>query len=142
MEKLSDEDILEEEIIQEEEDLKWFIEHTPSNNPETQCSGGVVCEVNHIDTDKMPANNTWVIDTGCTNHMTKEKSKLSSPKKSDINVVTALNEIKQGDHYIGHVHMNCQVEDEIRPVLLNNVLNVQKLRRNLISVSQICERDP
>lgn len=104
-----------------------------------------VVEVHHskrTNDESDAIGDAWVMDSGCTHHMTNDKSKLEKPEKSHLNIVTALGGVGvRNDQYVGKVHLECVVEEENRKIVLEEVLSVPDLRRNLLSVSQICQRD-
>jgi hypothetical protein len=75
-----------------------------------------------------------VLDSGCTNHMTKEKSMFTSFEKNN----TSSDSITFGDNsqgkLLGHGKIAITSIHSISKVLL-----VESLVYNLLSVSQLCE---
>ena len=75
-----------------------------------------------------------MLDSGCTNHMTEERSMFSSYSlmtHSNENIV--FGNISKGD-VIGLDKITITLEHSI-----TNVLHVDSLSYNLLSVSQLCE---
>jgi transposase InsO family protein len=136
--------------LEEDEDLQWFLDHTTNSNKTEESkeeieSSKEIAEFHHLGTkgsNDKDAKTTWVMDSGCTHHMTNCKSKLEKPEKSDISIITALGGVdSSGQQHIGSVHMECLVNNEKNKITLEEVLSIPDLRRNLLSVSQICEKD-
>ena len=76
---------------------------------------------------------SWVLDSGCTNHMTGEKSMFSS-----YSPTTNSNEtIIFGDNFKGEVIGLSKVATTLDHSI-SNVLHVNPLGYNLLSVSQLC----
>ncbi|XP_058782378.1 uncharacterized protein LOC131656783 [Vicia villosa] len=80
----------------------------------------------------MPAKEDWYLDSGCSNHMTGRKNSLGDLKLEGNNYVTL------GDGEIREVKGVGKTEGHGIPNL-NNVLLVQGLAANLISISQLCD---
>ena len=77
---------------------------------------------------------SWVLDSGCTNHMTGERSMFSSyTPKMDSNENILFGDNSKGD-VIGLGKVAITLEHSI-----TNVLHVDSLGYNLLSVSQLCE---
>jgi len=77
---------------------------------------------------------SWVLDSGCTNHMTGDKSMFTSyspTTNSSGNIVFADNS-KGGVVGLGKVAITLNHS-------ISNVLHVDSLKFNLLSVSQLCE---
>ena len=77
---------------------------------------------------------SWVLDSGCTNHMTEERSMFSSYSPmthSNENIVFGDN--SKGD-VIGLGKVAITLEHSI-----TNVLHIDSLSYNFLSVSQLCE---
>ena len=77
---------------------------------------------------------SWVLDSGCTNHMTGERSMFSSyspTTNSDENIIFGDNS-KGGVIGLGKVAITLDHS-------IINVLHVDSLKYNLLSVSQLCE---
>ena len=80
------------------------------------------------------SGSSWVLDSGCTNHMTRERSMFSSYSlmtHSNENVVFGDN--SKGD-VIGLYKVAITLEHSI-----TNVLHVDSLSYNLLSISQLYE---
>ena len=79
-----------------------------------------------------PVRNTWLVDNGCSRHMTGERDLLSSFKAGYRGKVSFAGE-KGGDiSRIGNVHNG--------KFTLEDVYYVKELEHNLVSVSQVCDR--
>ena len=77
---------------------------------------------------------SWVLDSGCTNHMTRERSMFSSyspTTNSDENIIFGDNS-KGGVIGLGKVAITLDHS-------ITNVLHVYSLKYNLLFVSQLCE---
>ena len=83
-------------------------------------------------------NDDWIVDSGCSNHMTGDKEKLNnlSTYNGKRMVVTANNS-KLPITHIGQT----TVVPKNRPhhMKLQNVLRVEGMRKNLLSVSQLTD---
>ncbi|XP_058754706.1 uncharacterized protein LOC131627862 [Vicia villosa] len=81
---------------------------------------------------RMPAKKDWYLDNGCSNHMTGRKNLLVDIKLDGTSYVTL------GDGEIREVK---GIGKSGYPGVpnLNNVLLVQGLAANLISISQLCD---
>jgi hypothetical protein len=76
----------------------------------------------------------WVIDSGCTNHKTGEKNIFShlDDDISDFDNITFGDDSKGGVKGIGEVPMS-------KDYNLSNVLLVDSLNFNLVSIAQLCD---
>ena len=75
----------------------------------------------------------WILDSGCTSHMTGDKSKLSK-----------LNKSREGRVKFGNddsLNINGRGSVKIGRGTLKDVLHVEGLKYNLASVSQLCNED-
>ncbi|KAH7856278.1 hypothetical protein Vadar_034803 [Vaccinium darrowii] len=81
-------------------------------------------------------NDDWIVDSGCSNHMTRDKEKLSnlSAYKGDQVVVTTNNSRLLLTH-IGKTVINPQFSPS--EVKLQNVYRVPGMKKNLLSVTQL-----
>jgi hypothetical protein len=81
-----------------------------------------------------PGGSSWIIDSGCTNHMTREKRMFSSYEKND----DPQRAITFGDGNQGLVKGLGKIA--ISPDhSISNVFLVDSLDYNLLSVSQLCK---
>jgi hypothetical protein len=77
---------------------------------------------------------SWVLDSGCTNHMTGERSMFQSySPKLDSNENIVFGDNSKGD-VLGLDKVAITLEHSI-----TNVLHVDSLSYNLLSISQLCE---
>ena len=75
-------------------------------------------------------NRTWIIDTGASDHMTRDSSQLKSVLPSSQSVISTANGITSPITREGSVILS-------NTLTLDNVLVVPSLEYNLLSVSQI-----
>lgn len=87
-------------------------------------------------TTSAPASPSWLVDTGASNHITSDKhtlhqiSEYGGPDEIVLADGTGLSISNIGNTYINTPH---------KPLLLSKVLHVPRLRKNLVSVSQLCD---
>ncbi|XP_058733516.1 uncharacterized protein LOC131605140 [Vicia villosa] len=81
---------------------------------------------------RMPTEEDWYLDSGCSNHMTGRKNSLVDLKLEGNNYVTL------GDGDIREVK-GVEKTEVVGIPNLNNVLLVQGLAANLISINQLCD---
>ncbi|KAL5544086.1 hypothetical protein UlMin_007870 [Ulmus minor] len=77
--------------------------------------------------------NTWILDSGCSRHMTGDIQQFSSLEKKVGGKVTF------GDDAKGNILGKGTVGNSSSP-LIENVLHVENLSYNLMSVSQLCDK--
>ncbi|KAL5540333.1 hypothetical protein UlMin_042895 [Ulmus minor] len=77
--------------------------------------------------------NTWILDSGCSRHMTGDIQQFSSLEKKVGGKVTF------GDDAKGNILGKGTVGNSSSP-LIENVLLVENLSYNLMSVSQLCDK--
>jgi hypothetical protein len=76
----------------------------------------------------------WYIDSGCSNHMTRDKNIFVTLKKEEEGYVTFGND--NSSKIIGKGIINLGNKD----VVAENVLLVENMKHNLLSVSQMCDK--
>ena len=76
---------------------------------------------------------SWYIDSGCTSHMTGDKTKLSNLKNFNGGSVKFGNNVNAKIVGKGHVILNGG------KISCDNVLYVDGLKHDLLSVSQLCK---
>ncbi|KAD2394436.1 hypothetical protein E3N88_41413 [Mikania micrantha] len=80
----------------------------------------------------------WIVDSGCSNHLTGDKERLKNPiVYGGSKVVTIDDNSKYQIAHIGDVVFSS--EGGKQDLVLKNVYHVPGMRRNLISVSQMTE---
>jgi hypothetical protein len=79
----------------------------------------------------------WLIDSGCTNHMTYDRDLFKKLNKSTISKVRTANGALIAVEGSGMVTIKSHFGLE----LISNVLYVPELNQNLLSVSQLLEKD-
>ncbi|CAI0407574.1 unnamed protein product [Linum tenue] len=89
-----------------------------------------------VDKNVIDYENDWIVDSGCSNHMTGDEQKLLnvSEYKGGRVVVTANNS-KLPITHIGETLITPRFGDQ--QVELSNVYHVHGMRKNLMSVSQL-----
>jgi len=85
--------------------------------------------------------NRWYIDSGCTQHMTNDKTKLFRVRTTNTKVVGPIGKESKEVDIEGDCRVRCiGKEREIINIRLENVLFVQNIRRNLVSVKNLCQK--
>jgi len=80
-------------------------------------------------------NSSWLIDSGCTNHMTADLSLFKDLDKSYVSKV----KIGNGEYVKVEGKWAIEVETMSGTKTLKNVLYVPKINQNLVSVGQLLE---
>jgi hypothetical protein len=75
----------------------------------------------------------WYLDSGCSKHMTGDKTKFSSFTPKDGGYVT------YGDNNKGKILGTGKV-GKTSSTSIDNVLYVEGLKHNLLSISQLCDK--
>ena len=78
----------------------------------------------------------WILDTGANQHMINEEHWLTDKYSCHTKVASAFGETQSKRMIVGNVHLFCEKE-----IKLTNVLYVPNLRRNIISIPAICDKD-
>ena len=81
------------------------------------------------------SNSSWLIDSGCTNHMTADLSLFSELDRSYVSRVR----IGNGDHVKVGGKGTAELETLSGTKYLKNVLYVPEINQNLVSVGQLIE---
>lgn len=81
--------------------------------------------------------NAWYVDSGATRHMTLHRNWVNEMAKSHIKEITAANGEVMEVQCSGKVALNIETKNESASIEINNVLCIEKLAANLLSVSQI-----
>nr|TKR98978.1 hypothetical protein D5086_0000197670 [Populus alba] len=85
----------------------------------------------HIDYEK-----NWIIDSGCSNHMTGDKEKLKNlVEYKGKHVVVTANNSKLAIAHVGDAVVSSQLN--LKDVSLQNVYHVPGMKKNLLSVAQL-----
>lgn len=85
-------------------------------------------------------NDLWYLDSGCTAHMTNNRSDLSNASKSNAKIFGALQDTSQAN-VKGNVYLNCRVRNQSKEVKLKNALYVPNLQKKLLSVAELCQEE-
>ncbi|BAT79039.1 hypothetical protein VIGAN_02183700, partial [Vigna angularis var. angularis] len=75
----------------------------------------------------------WCLDSGCSKHMTGDKKKFTSFRKKERGFVT------YGDNNKGKILGIGDIGSE-DTLMIKDVLYVEGLKHNLISISQLCDK--
>ncbi|KAL4291528.1 hypothetical protein GQ457_14G003790 [Hibiscus cannabinus] len=86
--------------------------------------------------NKIDYENDWIIDSGCSNHMTGDKEKLQNMLEyKGSRVVVTTNNSKLSISHVGNTMVSPQnIDTEMR---LQNVYPVPGMKKNLLSVAQL-----
>ena len=76
----------------------------------------------------------WYLDSGCSKHMTRDKSQFLSISFKQEGHVT------YGDNNKGRIFGRGSIGDK-DILVIHDVLYVEGLKHNLLSISQLCDRD-
>ena len=80
--------------------------------------------------------NDWIIDSGCSNHMTGDIKKLEDLEKyKGRQVIVTANNSKLPINYIGKTKISPRFNSQ--PIKLDGVYHVPGMKKNLLSVSQL-----
>ena len=80
----------------------------------------------------------WIVDSGCSNHLTGNKDKLQNPSKYDGSRVVVIADDSR--HKIAHIGgAILPSEDDKVKLSLRNVYHVPGMKKNLLSVPQLTE---
>ncbi|KAK8674770.1 hypothetical protein V6N13_032873 [Hibiscus sabdariffa] len=82
---------------------------------------------------KASSANSWYLDSGCSRHMTGDKSRFLEFKSKSGGVVTFGDNSKGNIEGIGSIGNHSSI-------LIDDVLYVNGLKHNLLSISQLCDK--
>ncbi|KAL4303611.1 hypothetical protein GQ457_10G011060 [Hibiscus cannabinus] len=82
---------------------------------------------------KTSCANSWYLDSGCLRHMTGDKSRFLELKPKNGGVLTF------GDNSKGHIEGIGSIGNH-SSIFIDNVLYVNGLKHNLLSISQLCDK--
>ncbi|GMI76746.1 hypothetical protein HRI_001343900 [Hibiscus trionum] len=83
---------------------------------------------------KASSKNSWYLDSGCSRHMTGDKSRFVEIKPKSGGVVTF------GDNSKGLIEGISSIGNH-SSIYIKDVLYVNGLKHNLLSISQLCDKD-
>lgn len=133
----------EDPEMQELSDSGRVQESTPVNEQQIQVDENDAPEALYTSRHKKcidsVAGTTWILDSGATQHMTNDTSLLENARDSNTPITAALGDPGKSTQ-TGDVLLTCKVNRELVELSLENVLGIPDLKRNLCSVSQICEQ--
>jgi len=102
---------------------------------------GAICLIGeNIDSKNESNTNEWLIDSGCSNHMTYNKSLFTTLSKAPTSHVELGNGYKAEIIGCGTITMKILVSGKVVPVKLENVFLVPELGYQLLSVSSFSKR--
>jgi len=112
-----------------------FLANQSDNDP------GAICLIGeNPEAPKIGEQNEWLIDSGCSNHMTYNKSLFSTLSKSSVAQVVLGNGNRVNITGCGSISINIQVNGRSTPVILENVFLVPEMGYQLLSVSTLSRR--
>ena len=79
---------------------------------------------------------TWLIDSGCTNHMTNDQGLFKELYKT----VTSKVRIGNGAHLVVKGKGTVAIEGHTGLKLFSNVLYVPQINQNMLSIGQLLEK--
>ncbi|KAG5885635.1 hypothetical protein JTB14_012065 [Gonioctena quinquepunctata] len=83
--------------------------------------------------------NDWFLDSGCSAHLTVDKSNFISEETSSKLTITTANDQQMETNCVGDIQLPVRVSDQSFNVNVENVFYVPDLKVNLLSVSQIVQ---
>ncbi|KAG5873370.1 hypothetical protein JTB14_022973 [Gonioctena quinquepunctata] len=84
--------------------------------------------------------NDWFLDSGCSAHLTVDKSNFISEEISSKLTITTANDQQMETNCVGDIQLPVRVSDQSFNVNVENVFYVPDLKVNLLSVSQIVQK--
>ncbi|KAG5886331.1 hypothetical protein JTB14_034794 [Gonioctena quinquepunctata] len=84
--------------------------------------------------------NDWFLDSGCSAHLTVDKSNFISEETSSKLTITTANDQQMETNCVGDIQLPVRVSDQSFNVNVENVFYVPDLKVNLLSVSQIVQK--
>jgi len=111
-----------------------------NNNQKKEQTSNVEIAMNITSSKQITNQNSWYIDSGCTQHMTNDKTKLFRMRSTNTKVVGPISKESKEVSQEGDCRVRCLGEEEVVDVRLEKVLFVQDIRRNLISVKTLCQK--
>lgn len=109
-----------------------------TSNTRNQVDAAFLLSLNSVDLD-----DTWLLDSGCTHHVSNRKDWFMSFEELNVEMVnTAADPQKQSGATlhakgVGKIILRMYVGNPVRRIVLDNVYYVPHIRKNLMSVSQI-----
>src|SRR4051812_36038986 len=96
----------------------------------------LLCEILILLQEKSSGRTEWIMDSGCTNHMTGDRNLLmeSSPSPSSKKTITFIDIGKSKVLGLGRVAIS-------RDQHIDKVMLVESLGYNLMSMSMLCDLD-
>ncbi|XP_024011253.1 uncharacterized protein LOC112086523 [Eutrema salsugineum] len=110
---------------------EFTVKRSSREDPMSMLWHGFKCNMAQVESDE-DESEPWYFDSGCSRHMTGNRSYLRNFKKIKGGRVTF------GDGSVGAIQGKGITKDEDQPDLVNVYL-VQGLKANLISISQLCD---
>ena len=81
----------------------------------------------------------WVLDSGCTNHITGRKDLFVTSRPANRSPVTGINDSLKAES-IGIIQLKCVVKGKLKVVQFDDVLYVPGIICNLMSESQLMKK--
>ena len=86
------------------------------------------------------SSNGWYIDSGATSHMTNDRSFFTEFSKTKPVKVTVANGQYMMSEGVGDGYLHCQISDNVKRILVKDVLYVPTLESNLLSVKRLTKQ--
>jgi len=86
------------------------------------------------------SSNGWYIDFGATSHMTNDRNFFTEFSETKPVKVTVANGQYMMSEEVGNGYLHCQTLDDVKRILVKNVLYVPALETNLMSVKRLTKQ--
>ncbi|KAL5546924.1 hypothetical protein UlMin_006611 [Ulmus minor] len=125
---------LEKEFLKQKFDVKESCVSCEKLQKENELLKQQVVNFNGLKIKSLEGRNMWFLDSGCSRHMTGDINQFSNLEKKIGGKVTF------GDNGKGNIIGKGTVGNSSFPSLIEDVLLVENLNYNLLSVSQLCDK--
>jgi len=86
------------------------------------------------------SSNGWYIDSGATSHMTNDRNFFTEFSETKPVKVTVANGQYMMSEGVGDGYLHCQTSDDVKRILVKDVLYVPALETNLLSVKRLTKQ--
>nr|KYP52978.1 Retrovirus-related Pol polyprotein from transposon TNT 1-94 [Cajanus cajan] len=118
--------------------ISWEDNDSSTTSDESEFEENNLCLMAGVDQDTIECLRAksllWYIDSGCSRHMTGDPSKFSSLKLKNEGSIT------YGDNNKGRILGHGNIGNSSSQTLIENVLLVEGLNHNLLSISQLSDK--
>ncbi|RVX03500.1 hypothetical protein CK203_027856 [Vitis vinifera] len=111
----------------------WSESENESSKEENEKEVANMCFMAINELDKGSKKDKWLLDSGCSRHMIEDESKLASLTKKNGGYVTF------GDYAKRKIIGQGNIDNDTSS-LIENILLVDGLKHNLLSISQLCDK--